>query len=192
MLTLEGRTVTLRTMRVDDAQALVQAATDGALWTLPYTVVPSIDTVDAYIATALAGAATGTVIPLVVVLRQTGAVIGSTRFWKINPEHRKLEIGSTWYSAAWQRTAVNTEAKFLLLGHAFEALRCVRVQFTTDVLNERSQQAIARLGAVREGIVRNERIMPDGRLRSSVRYSLIADEWPAVRARLAARLATPA
>ena len=99
----------------------------------------------------------------------------------IDHENRQLEIGHTWYASAWQRTAANTECKFQMLCHAFEELRCVRVQFTTDILNERSRAAILRLGAVEEDIIRNERIMPSGRKRSSVRYSIIDGEWPAVR-----------
>jgi RimJ/RimL family protein N-acetyltransferase len=128
-------------------------------------------------------------IPFVVTLTATGEVIGATRLWKIDRANRKLEIGGTWYAARWQRTAANTESKLLLLRHAFEALRCVRAQFTADVLNAASRAAILRLGAVEEGTLRNERIMPDGRKRSSVRYSIIDDEWPAVRARLEQRLA---
>lgn len=127
--------------------------------------------------------------PFAVTLTASGQVIGSTRFWKIDRENRKLEIGHTWYARTWQRTAANTESKWLLLRCAFEQLQCVRVQFTTDVLNERSRAAIRRLGVVEEGIVRNERIMPDGRKRTSVRYSIIDDEWPDVRARLERRLA---
>ena len=124
----------------------------------------------------------------VTVLRETGRVIGSTRFWKIDPIHRKLEIGSTWISASWQKSFVNTEAKYLMLCHAFEAMACVRVQFTTDEINAKSRAAILRLGAKQEGIVRHERIMPDGRKRNSVRFSIIDDEWPAVKQQLEARL----
>lgn len=189
MLTLEGPTIQLRPMQWEDADALVAAAADGELWRLPFTVVPSADTVQGYMATALKGRDAGTVIPFVVVHKASGQVIGSTRFWKVDREHRKLEIGSTWYGTSWQRTRVNTEAKRLMLGHAFEVLHCVRVQLTTDILNERSQRAIERLGAVREGVIRHERIMPDGRKRNSVRYSIIDDEWPQVRGALDARLA---
>ena len=128
--------------------------------------------------------------PFAVTLTDSGRVIGSTRFWKTDRADRKLEIGHTWYAQTWHRTAVNTESKLLLLRHAFEKLDCVRVQFTTDVLNERSQRAILRLGAKQEGILRNERIMPDGRKRTSVRYSIIDDEWPEVRARLERWLST--
>jgi N-acetyltransferase len=115
-------------------------------------------------------------------------VIGSTRFWKLDRANRKLEIGHTWLSASMQRSAANTEAKCLLLTYAFDTLQCVRVQFTTDELNEKSRAAILRIGAKQEGIVRHERIMPDGRKRNSVRFSIIDDEWPDVRANLEARL----
>ena len=118
----------------------------------------------------------------------SGAVIGSTRFWKIDAINRKLEIGSTWLSASWQCTYANSEAKFLMLRHAFETLNCVRVQFTTDETNMKSRAAILRLGAKQEGVVRNERIMPDGRKRNSVRFSIIDEEWPAVRWFLESRL----
>ncbi len=126
--------------------------------------------------------------PFVVVRRDTGQVVGSTRFWKIDRINRKLEIGHTWLSASAQRTGINTEAKYLLLTHAFDTMRCARVQFTTDELNERSRAAILRIGAKQEGIVRHERIMPDGRKRNSVRFSIIDPEWPDVKAMLLRRL----
>jgi len=187
--TLQGSLVTLRPLSATDAPSLAAAAADGELWTLPFTVVPSADTVQAYIDKALLGKAEGSVMPFAVTLTDSQQIIGSTRFWKIDRENRKLEIGHTWYSRAWQRTAANTESKLLLLRYAFEQLRCVRVQFTTDVLNERSRAAILRLGAVQEGIIRNERIMPNGRKRTSVRFSIIDGEWPDVSARLERRLA---
>lgn len=186
---LEGHHIVLRLMTRADADALVAAASDGALWDLKHTVVPHAGMVDAYIETALRGWNERTVIPFVTVSRATGSVIGSTRFWRIDAANRSLEIGHTWLARASQRSAANTEAKFLMLRHAFEALGCVRVQFTTDVLNEASRAAILRLGAVEEGLIRNERIMPDGRRRSSMRYSIIDTEWPAVRTGLERRLA---
>lgn len=186
--TLTGQWVELRPLLATDAGALVRAASDGALWNLEYTVVPSVQTIDAYVAKALQGETQGTVPPFVVTLRETGEVVGTTRFWKVDRTHRKLEIGHTWYAQRWQRTPVNTECKWLLLRYAFEEMDCVRVQFTTDVLNERSRQAILRMGAQQEGIVRNERIMPNGRKRHSVRFSIIDEEWPQVRERLQARL----
>ncbi len=171
-----------------DADPLVAAAADGELWNLTFTVVPSAATVAAYIDTALRGRDEGSVIPFVTTAAASGKVIGSTRYWKIDRQNRSLEIGHTWLSKSWQRSAANTEAKYLMLRHAFEVLQCVRVQFTTDILNDASRKAILRLGAVEEGIIRNERIMPDGRKRTSLRFSIIEDEWPTVKARLEARL----
>ncbi|VWC23574.1 GNAT family N-acetyltransferase [Burkholderia lata] len=187
---LTGERVELRPLDSSDRQALLDAAADDQLWNLKITVVPGPETIDAYIDTALQGRATGTVMPFTIVDRASGRVIGSTRFWKIDRKNRKLEIGHTWLSESAQRTRANTEAKWLLLGYAFDVLQCVRVQFTTDELNEKSRAAILRLGAKQEGIVRHERIMPDGRKRNSVRFSIIDDEWPEVRARLLAKLAT--
>lgn len=186
--TLAGPRIRLRPLQIGDAPALLSAAADGALWELNYTVVPGPDTVYDYIDTALQGRAAGTVAAFVTEDRASGAAIGSTRFWKIDGRNRKLEIGHTWLSASWQRSHANTEAKYLMLRHAFETLDCVRVQFTTDERNERSHNAILRLGARQEGIVRHERIMPDGHKRNSVRFSIIDDEWPAVRAALERRL----
>ncbi|EIK96642.1 GNAT family acetyltransferase [Pseudomonas sp. M47T1] len=188
MQALEGPRIILRPLQRDDAAALVAAASDGELWNLPFTVVPSATTVSTYLDTALKGRDAGTVLPYATVLRETGEVIGSTRFWKVDRANRKLEIGSTWISRRWQRSFVNTEAKYLMLRHAFEVLECVRVQFTTDEINAPSRAAILRLGAKQEGIVRNERIMPDGRKRNSVRFSVIDEEWTAVRGALEARL----
>ncbi|MBW5805278.1 GNAT family N-acetyltransferase [Burkholderia sp. COPS] len=187
---LTGERVELRPLERSDRQALLDAAADGRLWHLKVTVVPGPDTIDAYIDTALQGRSAGTVMPFTIVDRASGRAIGSTRFWKIDRKNRKLEIGHTWLSESAQRTRANTEAKWLLLGYAFDVLQCVRVQFTTDELNEKSRAAILRLGAKQEGIVRHERIMPDGRKRNSVRFSIIDDEWPEVRARLMAKLAT--
>ncbi|CAN0647074.1 GNAT family N-acetyltransferase [Burkholderia cepacia] len=187
---LTGERVELRPLERSDRQALLDAAADGRLWNLTVTVVPGPDTIDAYIDTALQGRSAGTVMPFTIVDRASGRAIGSTRFWKIDRKNRKLEIGHTWLSESAQRTRANTEAKWLLLGYAFDVLQCVRVQFTTDELNEKSRAAILRLGAKQEGIVRHERIMPDGRKRNSVRFSIIDDEWPEVRARLMAKLAT--
>ncbi|MFM0008524.1 GNAT family protein [Paraburkholderia dipogonis] len=187
--TLTGKTVELRPLQRDHAQGLLDAAADGQLWNMKLTVVPGPGSIDSYIATALEGRAAGTVMPFVIVRRDTGALVGSTRFWKIDRVNRKLEIGHTWLSESVQRSAVNTEAKYLLLCHAFEAMQCVRVQFTTDELNEKSRAAILRIGAKQEGVVRHERIMPDGRKRNSVRFSIIDEEWDEVKAMLEAKLA---
>jgi RimJ/RimL family protein N-acetyltransferase len=187
--TLTGPRVRLRPLTADDGPALVRAASDGELWNLRYTSVPSAATVDAYLRTALAAHAAGTALPFAIELIATGEAIGCTRFFEIEPAHRSVEIGYTWIAASWQRSFVNTEAKFLLLRHAFEEMRCLRVQFTTDFINERSRAAIARLGARQEGILRAHRIRADGTIRDSVRFSLIEPEWPEVKARLLSRLA---
>lgn len=182
--TLTGPTIELRPLQASHQEGLVHAASDGELWTMKVTVVPGPETAGQYIATALAGRQAGTVMPFVIVKRETGGVVGSTRFWKIDRVNRKLEIGHSWLSASVQRSGVNTQAKYLLLTHAFEAMNAVRVQFTTDELNEKSRAAILRIGAKQEGIVRHERIMPDGRKRNSVRFSIIDSEWAEVKALL--------
>ena len=189
--TLEGERIRLRPLLASDASALVKAASDGELWKLRFSVIPSAATIEGYIRKALDGQAAGTVMPFVTEIKETGLVVGATRFWKIDRINRRLEIGSTWIRASWQKTFVNTEAKYLMLRYAFDTLACVRVQLTTDELNEASRRAILRLGAQQEGIVRHERIMPDGRKRNSVRFSIIDDEWPSVRERLQRRLGMP-
>lgn len=185
---LIGQHVELIPLRAEHRDALLNAATDGELWNLKVTVVPGPDTVDSYIAKAEKGLEEGTVLPFAILDRRNGKIVGSTRFWKVDRANRKLEIGHTWLALSAQRTPINTEAKLLLLTYAFEELDCVRVQFTTDELNEKSRAAILRLGAVQEGIVRHERIMPDGRKRNSVRFSIIDSEWSEVKARLQQRL----
>ena len=189
--TLTGPRVQLRPLLASDGPALVEAAADGELWNLPFTVIPSAQTVEGYIRVALEGRASGTVMPFAIRVLKADRIVGATRFWKIDRQNRKLEIGHTWLSASWQRTFANTEAKFLMLTYAFETLGCVRVQFTTDEINEKSRDAILRLGAKEEGIIRHERIMPDGRKRNSVRFSIIDDEWPSVRQALEKRLNEP-
>ena len=187
-ITLTGTTVELQPLQREHAAALVEASADGELWNLNVTNVPGPETVGKYLDLALAGRAAGTMIPFAIVRRDGGQVVGSTRFWKVDRVNRKLEIGHTFLAQSTQKTAVNTESKLLLLTYAFDVLECVRVQFTTDELNEKSRAAILRLGAVQEGIVRHERIMPDGRKRNSVRFSIIDSEWPQVKANLQAKL----
>ncbi|WP_297844622.1 GNAT family protein [Pseudomonas sp.] len=185
---LTGVTVELQPLQLNHRSQLLDAAADGELWNMTLTVVPGPDTVEQYLATALEGRQVGTVMPFVIVQRETGKLVGSTRFWKIDRKNRKLEIGHTWLSESIQRSGINTEVKYLLLTHAFEVMNCVRVQFTTDELNEKSRAAILRIGATQEGIVRHERIMPDGRKRNSVRFSIIDSEWPTVKALLEAKM----
>lgn len=181
---LFGNHIELRPLQPGHRTAMLSAAADGELWNLKVTAVPSASTIDNYIATAVAGRNAGSMLPFVIVQQASGRIIGSTRFWKIDRDNRKMEIGHTWLSQSAQRTGVNTEAKYLLLVYAFEVLQAVRVQFTTDELNDKSRAAILRIGAKQEGIVRHERIMPDGRKRNSVRFSIIDDEWCEVKAGL--------
>ncbi|MES2024433.1 MAG: GNAT family protein [Pseudomonadota bacterium] len=187
--TLIGPTVELRPLLAEDAASLVAAAADGELWNMKVTIIPGPDTVGNYIAAALEGRQAGTVMPFVIVRRDTGQIVGSTRFWKIDLANRKMEIGHTWLGSSTQRSGINTEAKYLLLTHAFEAMQAIRVQFTTDELNEKSRAAILRIGAKQEGIVRHERIMPDGRKRNSVRFSIIDSEWSDVKTLLEQKMA---
>lgn len=184
--TLTGKQVILSPLSRDDRAGLLRAASDGELWNLNVTNVPDVETIEAYIERALSGRQAGSVIPFVILVN--GEIVGSSRFWKLDLDNRKAEIGHTWLAASWQRSFVNTEAKFLMLQYAFETLKLVRVQFQTDELNERSRIAILRLGAVEEGLLRKERIMPDGRHRNTIRFSIIDTEWPDVKKQLSRRL----
>lgn len=190
---LVGPRIQLRPMLASDGHELVQAASDGDLWNSPYTMIPSAQTAEQYIRVALEGRGDGSAIPFVIqILEPKRMVIGSTRFWNINWQHRHLEIGWTWIGKSWQRTFVNTEAKFLMLSFAFERLNCVRVQFTTDEMNKVSTKAIERLGAQQEGILRHDYIMPDGRKRDSAVYSILDEEWPDIKRMLEEKLRPPA
>ncbi|MGB2868110.1 MAG: GNAT family protein [Bacteroidota bacterium] len=144
-----------------------------------------------YIETALSERDAGKSLPFITIEKNSGKAVGSSRYGNIALEHRRLEIGWTWIAPEWQRTAVNTEAKLLMLTHAFEQLHCIRVEFKTDSLNERSQKALKRIGAKEEGIFRNHMITPGGRIRHSVYFSITDAEWPEVKRSLEAKLATP-
>jgi len=183
-------------------EALIAAASDGELWKSTVTIVPSSPArmID-YIQAALNGQAQGRELPFVIIrksgtgvppVERPGQVVGSTRFYEIRPNDRGVAIGYTWLSKSAQRTAVNSESKLLMLTHAFEYWRCIRVELLTDLLNEQSRAAILRLGSKEEGILRSHMIMPSGRIRDSVIFSIIAEEWPEVRRRLAAKLALTA
>lgn len=187
-ITLAGRHVRLEPLSLTDQQALVTAASDGELWTLPYTVVPSQETIVEYISNTLQEQERGSEQPFVIIDVQGKRIVGSTRYTRIDTANRQLEIGYTWLAKSAQRTAINTEAKYLLLKNAFEDQRCIRVEFMTDILNERSRAAILRLGAKEEGVLRNHMIMPNGRYRDSVCFSIIESEWPVVKERLNDRL----
>ena len=173
---LRAGDLTLRPLEASDRSAILDASADGELWTLFYTAAPGPDTVDAWMERAAQERRAGRSLPFAVV--KHGQVIGSTRFMRMNEAHRRLEIGTTFYAASAQRTGVNTQAKRLLLGHAFEQLNCLCVQFRTDWFNRPSRTAIERLGAKLDGVLRNHTIMADGRVRDTVSYSITANEWP--------------
>ena len=183
---LEGQHVRLEPLLPAHEEALIAAAGDGELWNSTVTIVPTRATMAAYIASALEAQAQGRELPFVII--SSGQIVGTTRFYSIERDHRHVEIGYTWLAASAQRTRVNTEAKLLLLTHAFEVWRCIRVALITDVLNQQSRTAILRLGAKQEGIFRNHMIMAGGRYRDSVCFSIIEAEWPEVKARLEAKL----
>ena len=187
---LEGRHVRLVPMTPEHVPALWEAGRDPELWRLTISQVHSEDDMRAYVDAALRTQSEGAALPFVTTEAATGRVIGSTRFGNVEAAHRRAEIGWTWIAAPWQRTAVNTEAKYLMLRHAFESLGCVRVELKTDALNERSRNAILRIGAREEGILRKHQITEGGRIRDSVYFSIIDDEWPMVKARLEERLAS--
>ena len=184
---LGGRHVTLEPLQAGHVDALLEAAADGELWHLWYTSVPGPETVRAYVARALAEREAGTAMPFLV-RDAHGEPVGSTRYFRLDPSIPSLEIGYTWYAARAQRTALNTEAKRLLLGHAFDAMGCTVVEFRTHAFNHRSRRAIERLGAHFDGVLRRQMRMPDGHLRDTVVYSILDHEWPAVRRNLEHRL----
>jgi RimJ/RimL family protein N-acetyltransferase len=167
---------------------LAKVGLDEHVVRLTQAYPPTLEGLRTYIQTALTWQANGTAVPFVVISKAAGRAIGSTRYANIDKANRRLEIGWTWYGRAFQRTAVNTETKYLLLQHAFETLGCIRVEFKTDVLNERSRRALLRIGAKEEGVFRRHMILADGRVRDTVYFSIIDSEWPAVKAQLAQKL----
>ncbi|MGF1689393.1 GNAT family N-acetyltransferase [Photobacterium japonica] len=186
---LTSHTVTLTPLRRDHADALIAAATDGQLWDLWFTGVPDAYTIHDYITHALEEQALGRALPFVVRDNVTGDIIGTTRFCNADTKNKRLEIGYTWYAKRAQRSSVNTECKQLLLTHAFEHLDAIAVEFCTHWHNQASRQAIARLGAKQDGVLRNHKIMPDGSYRDTVVFSIINHEWPAVKMHLRHKLA---
>ena len=187
-VTLEGQHVQLEPLRREHLAGLAEVGLDPELWRWIPTAVRTSEEMAAYIESALQEQERGVSLPFVVVEKATGRAIGSTRYGNIERAHHRVEIGWTWVARDWQRTAVNTEAKYLLLRHAFESLGCVRVELKTDSLNERSRAAILRIGAKEEGIFRNHMITSSGRIRHTVYFSIIDSEWPGVKAHLEAKL----
>jgi N-acetyltransferase len=187
-LTLEGRHVRLEPLRLDHQARLCEVGLDEDLWRWTAARVRTPLEMRAYIETALEEEAAGWSLPFATIEKASGRVVGSTRYGNIDRVNRHAEIGWTWVGRNWQRTFVNTEAKYLMLRHAFETWGCLRVEFKTDSLNERSRNAILRIGAKEEGTFRNHMIVHDGRLRHTVYFSIINSEWPEVKADLEEKL----
>ncbi|CAH0530314.1 hypothetical protein VHP8226_03955 [Vibrio hippocampi] len=185
---LEAKTVKLVTLEKGHASALVAAASDGQLWDLWYTSVPSGRTIESYIQQALDSQQQGTALPFVVIDKLTDTVIGTTRFCNADSANQRVEIGYTWYAQSYQRSSVNTECKQLLLRHAFENLGAIAVAFCTHWHNEKSRTAIARLGAKQDGVLRQHQKMANGGYRDTVVFSIINSEWPTVNQHLSEKL----
>jgi RimJ/RimL family protein N-acetyltransferase len=185
---LGGRHIRLEPLTVDHLDSLTEVGLDEDLWRLIPVQVRTREDMLLYIRTALQQQKDGTSLPFATVDQASGRAIGSTRYMNIDRPNRHVEIGSTWIARQWQRTAVNTEAKYLMLRHAFEHLGCLRVELKTDALNERSRNAILRIGARQEGIFRKHVICDTGRVRDSVYFSIIDSEWPEVKAALEQKL----
>lgn len=175
-------------MEVSDREGLVSAASDGQLWRLSYTRVPSPEQMEEAIAGYITARDNGTMLPFAVRSVSSGRIVGMTSYCNIDASNRRVEIGYTWYARSAQGTAVNAESKLLLLERAFEEFGCIAVEFRTHWLNHRSRRAIERLGAKQDGVLRSHRIMPDGSIRDTVVFSIVRSEWPAVRSELRIRL----
>ena len=188
---LKGRHATLEPLGREHEDALGRAGSDGELWRLWYTSVASPEKMGAYVATALDMRERLGAMPFVVRDNSNGEIVGCTRYFNVDAANRRLEIGHTWYAKRAQRTAINTECKLLLLTHAFEKLRCIAVEFRTHWFNHASREAILRLGAKQDGVLRNHQIAPDGAYRDTVVFSIIESEWPAVKRHLQFQLERP-
>ncbi len=187
-VTLEGKSVRLAPLKLEHLSELYETASDESLWLLTANVIKSRDDLRRYVETALDEQTRKVSLPFVTVEKSTNKITGSTRFGNIDVRNRKTEIGWTWINPKWQRTAINTEAKLLMLTHAFEFWKCVRVELKTDALNEKSRKAIARIGAKEEGIFRKHLITDAGRFRDTVYFSIIDSEWQTVKANLTDKL----
>ena len=187
-VTLAGKHIRLEPLTLDHHAGLCEIGLDNDLWRwIPHQVRTREEMLD-YVRTALQWQADGTALPFATIEQSSGGVVGSTRYMNIDRQNRHVEIGATWIGRPWQRTVVNTEAKYLMLHHAFETIGCIRVELKTDALNERSRNAILRIGAQFEGIFRNHMVCADGRLRDSAWYSIIDRDWPQVKAMLESKL----
>jgi RimJ/RimL family protein N-acetyltransferase len=185
---LEGDRVRLEPMQRDHLDALLEAGRYEELWRWTRSNATTLETMSAYMDEAFTEAGNGTALPFVTIDKPSQTIVGSTRFANIDHNNRRVEIGWTWISPHFQRTYINSEAKYLMLRHAFDVWDCVRVELKTDVLNEQSRTAMLRLGAIEEGVLRRHVMTYNGRFRDTIYYSILDHEWPAVRARLEARL----
>ena len=190
-VTLKGGHAALEPLAREHAEGLRRAAADGELWRLWYTSVPAPEKTAAYIDAALQSRERDGAMPFAVRETPSGEIVGCTRYFHVDAASRRLEIGYTWYARRVQRTALNTECKLLLLGHAFERLKCIAVEFRTHWFNHASREAILRLGAKQEGVLRNHQISPDGSYRDTVVFSIVESEWPAVKQHLGYTLERP-
>lgn len=190
-VTLAGRHIRLEPMSRDHIPALMAAGADPAIWTWLSVSAATPEGMNAFVRDALDAQVEGTAVPFAVIDQASGKVIGSTRFGAIEKAHKRAEIGWTFLNPRVQRTPVNTEQKYLMLRHAFETWGLMRVEFKTNVLNEKSRRAIARIGGVQEGIIRQHMIGHDGRVRDTVYFSILDKEWPAVKKNLEEKLARP-
>jgi RimJ/RimL family protein N-acetyltransferase len=183
-VTLKGQHVELHPLSIDHLDSLISAVQDGDIWKLWYTSAPRPENVEAEIHRRLKLQQAGYMLPFTVVDPNSGQAVGMTTYMNVDAANRRVEIGSTWYAQRVQRTGLNTQAKLLLLGHAFEDLNCIAVEFRTHFMNHQSRRAIERLGAKLDGVLRSHQIAPNGSLRDTVVYSVIASEWPAVKSHL--------
>lgn len=188
-VTLTGKFVRLEPLSEAHVEGMAKIGAGQPFWNfMVYGEMNSVDDMRKWVRDIMSRGLKGTDLPFAVIHLESGRVAGATRYLNIMPNDRWLEVGGTWYGPEFQRTIVNTECKYLLLGHAFEKLGCVRVQIKTDSRNERSQKAIERIGAVKEGVLRNHMILPDGYVRDSVFYSILDSEWPLVKNSLQEKL----
>jgi len=187
-VTLEGDHVRLEPLSESHRDQLIDAISDGELWKLFVTLVPAIDGIDGFIENAIEAHSNADGLAFATIDKASGRVVGSTRFMKANLAHKRVEIGFTFIAKRFQRTQINTEAKLLMLTHAFEVLNLNRIEFLTDYFNHASRNAILRLGAKQEGILRNHMVMPNGRVRDSVLFSITNNEWDGVKQNLSYKL----
>lgn len=187
-ITLTGLRVVLEPLSLEHLDGMINAVKDGELWKLWFTSIPAPEKVETYIKTALEMRENAGAMPFIVRERESNKIIGSTRYFNVDEGNQRLEIGYTWYSESYQRTAVNSECKYLLLSHAFEKLEAIAVEFRTHWHNQKSRAAIARLGAKQDGVLRNHQKNADGGYRDTVVFSIINLEWPAVKQSLMFKL----